>query len=88
MHTTTFERDPSGELAKTPKGAYIPKKGFGSMQRVRPSSEADLVAGDHVVFFNHLAYDLINQNKGNAWRLEIVVFVAKTQPQSASFPCP
>ena len=35
--------------------------------------------GDHVVFFNHLAYDLLNQNIGNAWRLENAVLVGKTK---------
>jgi hypothetical protein len=52
--------------------------GLGSMQRVAPSSEADLVIGDHVVFFNHLAYDLINRNVGNAWRLENAVLISRS----------
>jgi hypothetical protein len=73
LHTTTFERTSTGELAKPPKS----QKGFGSTQRVTPASEADLVIGDHVVFFNHLAYDLINQNIGNAWRLENTVLVSR-----------
>jgi len=41
-----------------------------SIQAVRPSSEKDIVIGDHVVFWNHRAYDLINSEKHNAWRLE------------------
>ena len=77
LHVSTFERAPTGEWAKTPAGATIPKTGLGSMQRIRPSSDADFVIGDHVVFFNHLAYDLINQTIGNAWRLENAVLVRK-----------
>ncbi|MGZ5442168.1 MAG: eCIS core domain-containing protein [Thermoanaerobaculia bacterium] len=48
-----------------------------SLRRVAPSSEADLVIGDHVVFFNHRAYDALNQTEGNAWRLENAVLIAK-----------
>lgn len=49
--------------------------GLGSLFEAHPSSEADLVIGDHVVFFNHRAYDALNQNIGNAWRLENAVVV-------------
>jgi hypothetical protein len=51
--------------------------GIKSTQAVSPSSQADLVIGDHVMFFNHLGYDLINKNIGNAWRLENAVLVAR-----------
>jgi Domain of unknown function (DUF4157)/Protein-glutamine gamma-glutamyltransferase len=71
LNISTFERDPKGEFTKTAK------KGLGSMQRVSPSSEADLVIGDHVIFYNHVAYDIINANVGNAWRLENAVLVSK-----------
>ena len=71
LNISTFERDPKGEFTTTVK------KGLGSMQRVGPSSEADLVIGDHVIFYNHLAYDIINANVGNAWRLENAVLVGK-----------
>jgi uncharacterized protein DUF4157/protein-glutamine gamma-glutamyltransferase-like protein len=71
LNISTFERDPKGEFTTTPK------KGVGSMQRVTPSSEADLVIGDHVIFYNHVAYDIINANVGNAWRLENAVLVSK-----------
>ncbi len=80
LNVTTLERDPKGEFVKAPAakgGGNIPKKGLGSMQRVSPSSEADLVIGDHVIFYNHLAYDLINAKVGNAWRLENAVLVSK-----------
>jgi hypothetical protein len=79
LNVTTLERDPKGEFLAAPgsKRGYIPKKGLGSMQRISPSSEADLVVGDHVIFYNHLAYDLINAKVGNAWRLENAVLVSK-----------
>ena len=51
-------------------------RGLASTQEARPSSEADLVIGDHVVFFNHLAYDLIN-TAGHPWRLENAVVIRK-----------
>jgi hypothetical protein len=73
LNADTFKRSSSGDVVKG--GAA--KKGLASTQRVRPSSEADLVLGDHVVFFNHLAYDLINERIGNAWRLENAVLVSK-----------
>jgi hypothetical protein len=46
-----------------------------SLQEVRPSSERDLVIGDHVIFWNHRAYDLINCKVGEAWRLENAILV-------------
>jgi hypothetical protein len=48
---------------------------LASLQRVQPASEADFVIGDHVYFFNHQAYDLINERKGNAWRLENTILI-------------
>lgn len=57
--------------------AFWPKKGLDSLREVRPSSEADLVIGDHVVFFNHIAYDLINRTVGEAWRLENAFLISK-----------
>lgn len=77
LHAATLERTATGEFAKAATGGLIAKPGLRSTQRVRPSSEADLVIGDHVVFFNHIAYDLINQNVGNAWRLENAVLVSR-----------
>jgi hypothetical protein len=56
-----------------PDGSVTP--GLGSLQVVRPASERDLVIGDHVYFWNHLTYDLINERIGNAWRLENAVLV-------------
>jgi hypothetical protein len=51
--------------------------GLNSLQKVVPSSESDLIIGDHVYFFNHYAYDLINERIRNAWRLENAVLVEK-----------
>ncbi|MCK5319287.1 MAG: hypothetical protein KAJ55_15345 [Anaerolineales bacterium] len=48
---------------------------IGSLRVVRPSSTDDLVIGDHVYFWNHEAYDLINRGVGNPWRLENAVLV-------------
>ena len=46
-----------------------------SLRSVRPSSEDDLVIGDHVIFWNHRAYDLINERIRNAWRLENAILI-------------
>jgi uncharacterized protein DUF4157 len=48
-----------------------------SLQEVRPSSEKDLVIGDHVIFWNHLAYDGLNTIIRNAWRLENAILIDK-----------
>jgi hypothetical protein len=79
LHTVSFERTTSGDWKKDSAGSAKAIWGLRSTQRVRPSSEADLVIGDHVVFFNHLAYDLINEKVGNAWRLENAVLVGKSK---------
>ncbi len=79
LHITTFERTASGDFVRDKSGKVKPRAGLGSTQRVRPSNEADLVLGDHVVFFNHLAYDLINEKIGNAWRLENAVLVSRAK---------
>lgn len=55
----------------------VKKTGLGSTQRMQPSSEKDFVIGDHVVFFNHLAYDALNTNIGNAWRLENAILISR-----------
>lgn len=77
LNLVTFERTATGTVATSATGRTIEKSGLGSTQRIKPSSEADLVIGDHVVFFNHVAYDLINKNIGNAWRLENAVLVRR-----------
>jgi hypothetical protein len=48
---------------------------LASLQLVRPADEFDFVVGDHVYFFNHAAYDALNANIGNAWRLENALLI-------------
>lgn len=55
----------------------IAHPGLGSIRQVVPANEGDLVVGDHVYFMNHPAYDVINRNIGNAWRLENAVLVTR-----------
>jgi hypothetical protein len=77
LHAVSWIRDGSGEIQKP----FASKIGMISTQQIRPSSPADLIIGDHVVFFNHLAYDLLNEGQGNAWRLENAVLVKRgTKP--------
>jgi hypothetical protein len=61
--------------------ATLARPGLGSIRRVVPSGPADLVIGDHVYFMNHPAYDVINRNVGNAWRLENAVLVSRRSGQ-------
>jgi hypothetical protein len=61
------------------------EKGLGEYQYVRPSSEEDLVIGDHVVFFNRAGYPIINQRIGNAWQLENAVLVSKDSKRHGTF---
>jgi len=46
-------------------------------QNVRVAKRADLLIGDHVVFYNHLAFDGLNVTKYNDWRLENAILVDK-----------
>jgi len=55
------------------------RPGLGSLQQVVPSSPRDLVIGDHVYFWNHPGYDAINENVGNAWRLENAVLIRRQE---------
>lgn len=48
-----------------------------SVRYVLPSSENDLVIGDHVVFWNHLGYDAITVKNPGPWRLENALLVDK-----------
>jgi Domain of unknown function (DUF4157)/Protein-glutamine gamma-glutamyltransferase len=58
------------------RGAFKSAAGV-SLQEVRPPSENDLIIGDHVIFWNHRAYDDLNQKIGNAWRLENAILIDK-----------
>ena len=53
-------------------------KALGYSQNTRPNSRADLIIGDHVIFWNHLAFDGLNVRQQSAWRLENAVLVDKT----------
>jgi hypothetical protein len=57
--------------------ATLARPGLGSIRQVVPSSPTDLVIGDHVTFFNHPAYDVINRMIGNAWRLENAILIER-----------
>jgi hypothetical protein len=50
-----------------------------SLQKVQPASETDMVIGDHVIFWNHLAYDGLTVAKPGPWRLENAVLVDKNE---------
>jgi hypothetical protein len=65
---TGFPKDP-GRAAKSPKV-------FGYQWMV-PASKEDLVIGDHVIFFNHLAFDGLNETVLSPWRLENAILVDK-----------
>ena len=57
---------------------YLARSGKAiSLQEVQPGSEEDLIIGDHVVFWNHRAYDLINAEIRNAWRLENAILTER-----------
>lgn len=50
-----------------------------SLREVRPANLKELVIGDHVIFFNHRAYDLINtKNPRHEWRLENAILIYRT----------
>ena len=46
-------------------------------QAAVPSSERELIIGDHVTFWNHLAYDAIAVGAPGPWRLENALLVDK-----------
>ena len=52
-----------------------PHGALASLQVVRPADEHDMLVGDHVYFFNHAAYDPLNERIGNAWRLENALLI-------------
>ncbi|MDP9107946.1 MAG: DUF4157 domain-containing protein, partial [Pseudomonadota bacterium] len=52
-------------------------KALGYSQNSRPNSRADFVIGDHVIFWNHLAFDGLNVMQQSPWRLENAVLVDK-----------
>ncbi|MGH2968549.1 MAG: hypothetical protein ACRDK0_05730 [Solirubrobacteraceae bacterium] len=56
-------------------GLIGPPGPLASLQLVRPADEYDMLVGDHVYFFNHAAYDPLNEAIGNAWRLENALLI-------------
>ncbi len=58
------------------EGGQTSPKALG-FQSVRIANRNDLLIGDHVVFFNHLAFDGLNVRKYNDWRLENAILVDK-----------
>ena len=61
-----LEFDPAGGGAPGP---------LASLQVVHPANEDDLIIGDHVYYWNHRTYDLLNEGIGNAWRLENTILI-------------
>lgn len=51
-----------------------------SLAEVRLSSEDEFIIGDHVLFFNHEAYDDLNENKDLSWRLENAIIIDNLGP--------
>jgi uncharacterized protein DUF4157 len=66
---TGFPKDDPVRAAKSPKA-------FGYQWTV-PASKEDLIIGDHVMFFNHLAFDGLNETVLSPWRLENAILVDK-----------
>jgi hypothetical protein len=65
--------------AQDDSGAENP---LASLRRVELTREEDLIIGDHVMFLNHSAFDVINHAIGNAWRLENAVVVDRRNGQN------
>lgn len=63
--------------AESPEPGYARFPEAVSLQSVRPASEDDLVIGDHVIFWNHLAYDALTASPTwqGPWRLENALVV-------------
>jgi len=57
------------------------ERGFGSTQVVTLMSESDFLIGDHIYFYNHEAYGVLNENIGNAWQLENAILVDRRRGQ-------
>jgi hypothetical protein len=51
-----------------------------SLQEVELDSEAELIIGDHVIFYNHPAYDYLNNNIHQSWRLENAIVIDNEGP--------
>jgi hypothetical protein len=75
-------------MMPTPQGTseagYASMPAAVSLQAVQPSSEDDLLIGDHVVFWNHLAYDALTSSPtwSGPWRLENAFLVDQDESGS------
>ncbi len=51
------------------------------LQRITPPTRDDLVIGDHVIFYNHILYDLLRRIAGGpgVWRLENAILVDRQE---------
>jgi hypothetical protein len=76
----TGKLDPILTYHGFPKPPEDPRKSPSawSLQTMRPASEDDLVIGDHVIFWNHLAYDALTTREPGPWRLENALLVDKS----------
>lgn len=51
-----------------------------SLSEVQLNSENDLIIGDHVIFYNHPAYNDLNKVIGQSWRLENAIIIDNEGP--------
>ena len=77
--TATDVPGPRGRIAGPASAKSV------SLQQMRPASKEDLVIGDHVVFWNHLAYDALTVMRPGPWRLENAVLVDKNEKGEDKF---
>jgi hypothetical protein len=68
---TGFPKLDSKDKGKSPKQL--------SFQLVILKSRKDLIIGDHVIFWNHLAFDGLNDAIGSPWRLENAVLIDRKE---------
>ena len=61
---------------------YDPKK--KSVGWVKISGEKEIIVGDHLMFYNHSAYNAMNKNQGESWRLENA-FVTDKEASGGNF---
>lgn len=72
LNYTGFAPPPWDQVQPTPKTA-------GFRTDVRPRAREDFAIGDHVVFWNHLAFDGLNVAQQSPWRLENAVLIDKNE---------
>lgn len=62
--------------------AHDPNK--KSIGKVQISGESEIIVGDHLMFYNHSAYNAMNAMQGESWRLENA-FVTDKQASGGNF---